>query len=105
MERKNLTKNFDNFIDDAAKLIKEYLLACPEDALEIYCIEVPDNLMEMKKSEFLKFVLSIQNLVYDAVRRLNMETPLYHNVNQFLFASHKPITICAVFEHPSMNGV
>lgn len=99
----NITKSFDDFTSEAAKLIKEYLLACPEDALKIYKIQVPKNLAKMQKPEFLEFVLKIQNLVYDGVRELGMTTPLYYNVNQFLFASKKTITICDVPDAPDIE--
>ena len=56
-----ISKSFNDFIDDAAKLIKEYLLKCPEDAMQTYGIDVPKNLSKMSSAEFLDFILGIQN--------------------------------------------
>ena len=73
--------------------------------MQTYGIEVPKNLSKMSSAEFLDFILGIQNSVYDGVRSLGMSTPFYHNVNQFLFANHQPITICAVAQQPSVDEV
>ena len=98
-----LGKSFKDFSKEMELLIKEYLLTCPEDSLTFYCIKVPENLEELTGEEFMEFVLKIQPKVYKASKKIGMTTPLYVNMNKYLFANHKPIKVCDVPNPPDIE--
>lgn len=93
-----MTKLIEEYAEEYAKEIKEYLTKFPDSAQELYGIKVPKNLNIMNDEEFLKYILSIQMSVYKAVKEMQFATPFYYQINQYLFACRETIQIGVVNE-------
>ena len=78
---------------DCENYIKQYFSSNAEVVEEIYGIKVPKNICNLKGQEFLDYIQSIQNQIYNAVSEMEVKTPLYYQINQFLFCNGVSIEI------------